>query len=70
MDGACGYHFCYLSLILDAYSEEIAGWSVGPTLDTEYPIAALRMALKRIEGKGGCQYASGGYVEMLRRRGI
>ena len=52
MDGACGYHFCYLSLILDAYSEEIAGWSVGPTLDTEYPIAALRMALKRIEGKG------------------
>ena len=51
MDGACGYHFCYLSLILDAYSEEIAGWSVGPTLDTEYPIAALRMALKRIEGK-------------------
>ena len=51
MDGACGYHFCYLSLILDAYSEEIVGWSVGPTLDTEYPIAALRMALKRIEGK-------------------
>ena len=37
------------------------------------------MALKRIEGKDvslihhsdrGCQYASGGYVEMLRRRGI
>ena len=79
MDGACGYHFCYLSLILDDYSEEIAGWSVGPTLDTEYPIAALRMALKRLEGKDvslihhsdrGCQYASGGYVEMLRRRGI
>ena len=79
MDGACGYHFCYLFLILDAYSEEIVGWSVGPTLDTEYPIAALRMALKRIEGKDvslihhsdrGCQYASGGYVEMLRRRGI
>lgn len=79
MDGACGYHFCYLSLILDAYSEEIAGWSVGPTLDAEYPIAALRMALKRLEGKDvslihhsdrGCQYASGGYVEMLRRRGI
>ena len=23
------YHFCYLSLILDAYSEEIVGWSVG-----------------------------------------
>ncbi|MDR0667187.1 MAG: hypothetical protein LBF90_01035 [Prevotellaceae bacterium] len=24
------YHFCYLSLILDAYTEEIVGWSVGP----------------------------------------
>lgn len=79
MDDAYCYHFCYLSIILDAYSEEIIGWSVGPTLDAEYPIAALKMALKRIEGKDvnlihhsdrGCQYASGGYVEMLRRRGV
>ncbi|MBR4214366.1 MAG: IS3 family transposase, partial [Bacteroidales bacterium] len=41
MDGETDYHFCYLSLVLDAYSEEIVGWSVGPTLDTEYPIRAL-----------------------------
>ena len=27
------YFFCYLSLILDAYTEEIVGWSVGPTLE-------------------------------------
>lgn len=26
-------------MILDAYSEEIVGWSVGPTLDTDYPPA-------------------------------
>lgn len=73
------YHFCYLSLILDAYTEEIVGWSVGPTLDTEYPMEALRMALKRIEGKEvnlihhsdrGCQYASREYVKTLREHGI
>ena len=69
------YHFCYLSMILDAYSEEIVGWSVGPTLDREYPMAALQMALKRIDGKDvslihhsdrGCQYASREYVNTLR----
>ena len=79
MDDDFHYHFCYLSLILDAYSEEIVGWSVGPTLDTDYPMAALRMALKRIEGKEvnlihhsdrGCQYASREYVNMLREHGI
>ena len=79
MDDDYRYHFCYLSLILDAYSEEIVGWSVGPTLDTEYPMEALRMALKRIEGKEvnlihhsdrGCQYASREYVNTLRELGI
>lgn len=79
MDDDCHYHFCYLSLILDAYSEEIVGWSVGPTLDTDYPMAALRMALKRIEGQEvnlihhsdrGCQYASREYVNTLREHGI
>lgn len=73
------YHFCYLSMILDAYSEEIVGWSVGPTLDTEYPMAALRMALKRIDGKNvdlihhsdrGCQYASREYVSALREHSV
>ena len=79
MDDVYHYHFCYLSLILDAYSEEIVGWSVGPTLDTTYPIEALRMALKRIEGKAinlihhsdrGCQYASREYVNTLKEHGI
>ena len=73
-------HFCYLSLILDAYTEEIIGWSVGPTLDTDYPMEALRMALRRIEGKDevnlihhsdrGCQYACREYVGMLRKHGL
>lgn len=79
MDDHYHYHFCYLSMILDAYTEEIVGWSVGPTLDTTYPLEALKMALKRIEGKEvklihhsdrGCQYASHEYVNTLRSRGI
>lgn len=73
------YIFCYLSLILDAYSKEIVGWSVGNTLKTIYPLEALRMALKRIEGKQtrlihhsdrGIQYASSEYTALLNRHGI
>ena len=74
------YIFCYLSLILDAYTEEIVGWSVGPTLETVYPVEALKMALRRIEGKAdihlihhsdrGCQYASSEYVRLLQKHGI
>jgi len=74
------YFFCYLSLILDAYTEEIAGWSVGSTLETVYPVDALRKAVKRIEGQEnirlihhsdrGCQYASNEYVSILKRYGI
>jgi transposase InsO family protein len=74
------YVFCYLSLILDAYTEEIVGWSVGPTLETTYPMAALRQALKRIKGPRGrslihhsdrgCQYASNEYLSVLKRYGI
>lgn len=73
------YVFCYLSLILDAYDEEVIGWSVGSTLGTEYPMQALRMALKRIGTSGtglihhsdrGCQYASREYTSVLIKRGI
>jgi transposase InsO family protein len=74
------YLFCYLSLILDAYSEEIVGWSVGSTLETIYPIESLTKALKRIEGQEkinlihhsdrGCQYASKEYVSILNQYGI
>lgn len=76
----CTYIFCFLSLILDAYTKEIVGWSVGATLDAIYPIEALRKALKRIEGQKdlalihhsdrGCQYASLEYVSILKQHGI
>ena len=74
------YIFCYLSLILDAFTEEIIGWSVGPTLETTYPVEALKMALKRLEGMTeinlihhsdrGCQYASSEYIQLLRDNSI
>jgi len=76
------YHYahCFLSLILDAYTEEIVGWSVGPSLSTKYPVEALQMALKRIEGienislihhsDRGCQYASSEYVQLLKNHNI
>lgn len=74
------YVFCYLSLVLDAYTEEIVGWSVGPTLETTYPLEALKMALKRIEGKNditlihhsdrGCQYANSDYIKLLNNNHI
>ena len=79
MDDACHYHFAYLSIVLDAYSEEIVGWCVGPTLAADYPMAALKMALKRIEGRDvclihhsdrGCQYASREYTDTLKSHGI
>jgi transposase InsO family protein len=74
------YLFCYLSLILDAYSEEIVGWSIGSTLETACPLEALAKSLKRIEGQEninlihhsdrGCQYASNEYISVLKRHGI
>ena len=72
------YKFCYLSLVLDAYTKEIVGWSVGETLSTRYPLEALQMALERIESYDldtsnlihhsdrGCQYASREYINVLK----
>ena len=70
---------CYLALITDLYSHKIVGWSVGPTLETTYPLEALSMAYKSIDddtAKGlihhsdrGCQYCSQMYVSILKSRG-
>ena len=71
---------CYLSLITDAYSHMIVGWAVGPTLETAYPLEALRMALSTIDDETaamlihhsdrGCQYCSQAYVQELKRHNI
>lgn len=77
------YTFCYLSVVTDAYSHEIIGWCVGPTLGTLYPHEALGMALKRLEdmeeseieklvhhSDRGVQYASREYVATLRQKHV
>lgn len=74
------YIFAYLSIVMDAYTEEIIGWSIGDTLETCYPVQALKMALKRIEGVDeirlihhsdrGCQYASKEYTDLLKAYNI
>ncbi len=71
---------CYLSLITDAYSHKIVGWAIGPTLETIYPMEALKMALAGIDAETaaglihhsdrGCQYCSGDYVAQLKQYGI
>ena len=74
--------FCYLSLIMDAYSEEIMGHQVGATLEAFYCIMSLRKALKKCDERRadltglihhsdrGIQYASSKYTDMLKERMI
>ena len=71
---------CYLSLVTDAYSHRIMGWAIGPTLETCYPLAALKMALSSIDGETssglihhsdrGSQYCSYAYVKELKKHNI
>ena len=77
------YTFCYLSLIMDAYSHEIIGWAVGATLETLHTSEALMKAFSRLDGiddktirslihhsDRGVQYASKDYVKSLQTKGI
>lgn len=74
------YAFCYLSLVTDYYTKEIIGYSVGKTLEAQYPRQALEMAIKHYAGKDlsglihhsdrGVQYASYAYTARLKDCGI
>lgn len=71
--------FVYLSFITDAYTHEIMGFAVGPTLEVKYPLQALADALERARKRGieieacnlihhsdrGCQYAGAAYTACL-----
>lgn len=67
--------FCYLSIVTDAYTHEVIGWFVGPTLESIYTLEALKMACKCLEGTTidlihhsdrGTQYASLLYTSHLK----
>ncbi len=70
-----GYTFCFLTIVMDAYSKKILGWCVAPTLAAAYSIKALRKAIATLpEGfdetlvhhsDRGTQYASAGYIKVL-----
>jgi len=70
-----GYRFCFLTLVMDAYSKKILGWCVAPTLAAAYSIKALEMAISTLpEGfdetlihhsDRGTQYASTDYIKVL-----
>ena len=74
-----GRHFCYLSLITDAYSRKIVGWELSDSLKYKYTENALRKAIKSEEAAGfdlegmihhsdrGVQYAYPDYVLLLKK---
>lgn len=76
--GEYEYTYAYLSLLMDGYSREILGWSIGQTLETIYPLQALMMALETLADTSdeiirqlihhsdrGVQYASCEYIKVL-----
>ncbi len=70
--------FVYLAAILDACSRRVIGYAVSTGLDTTLTLKALRMAIaERKPSPGvihhsdqGVQYASGEYVDELKRHGF
>ena len=68
----------YVAGVLDRCSRCLVGWSMGSTLDTAVPLAALMMALRqRKPGRGlihhsdrGVQYASADYRSALAVHGL
>lgn len=73
-----GGSFSYLFLTTDAYSRKIVGWHLGSTLESEWAVEALKMAVGQCpDPKGlvhhsdrGFQYCSKAYVGILKKAGI
>lgn len=70
---------CYLHLVTDAYSRKIVGWCLSDTLEAEYTLQALRMAISQAtadEMRGlihhsdrGVQYCCNAYTDELKSYG-
>ncbi|MGN6397515.1 MAG: IS3 family transposase [Mucilaginibacter sp.] len=71
-------HFCYLSLITDAYSRKIVGFHLSDNLSAEGPVRALEMALDSRAGNAplihhsdrGSQYCCDAYISLLKDNNI
>jgi transposase InsO family protein len=63
--------FCYLAVVLDAYSRKVVGWALSLSIDTQLVLSALRMAIAERgaplyhHSDRGVQYASAEYVAEL-----
>jgi putative transposase len=70
--------FCYLAVVVDAYSRRCIGWAVESYLDARLPLSALEMALKSRHvtpelvhhSDRGTQYACHDYTARLKKAGL
>ena len=69
--------FLYLSVVLDAFSRRVVGWSMASHLRTELVLAALEMALDQRRPEGvihhsdqGSQYTSVAFGQRCREVGV
>ena len=71
--------FVYISLITDAYSRKVVGYSLSENLESEGPLEALANALKGMDltkvelihhSDRGAQYCSGRYTNRLKQNNI
>jgi len=69
--------FCFLAVVLDAYSRRVIGWRLAEEIDAALAVAALEMAIRaRCPPPGfvhhsdrGVQYACRDYVDRLAQHG-
>ncbi len=70
--------FCYLALIMDAYSRKIVRYDLSRSLSLEGSLRALQMAMSKLSGAidlihhsdRGIQYCSHAYVALLVKYGV
>jgi len=66
----------FLCVIMDWYSRKILAWSLSNTLDAEFCVACLEMALSRhgspeiFNSDQGSQYTSEDFINILKDKGI
>ena len=73
-----GAGWCYLAVLVDAFSRRVVGWAVGTQLTAALPLRALERAITtRRPAPGllhhsdrGIQYASTAYQTVLQRHGM